>query len=1358
MLRSARKSANLIKLQDDTFLSELAAQRAATAYFEKFDRVEMQELLAVFYASWLAPKDDIRFPLELPSGLINQMKPFSYPNAIVLAPVETDIQIDYREVHQMVRELTIGIYCLNQIPSISLDANYDLSTTCQLPLAYYDTRVGQILISIDYMIKALWHGVYMPKEKRVRFTDLWRSSLDIDANGIPQTSKDILAEFCSAGLIDISKELEFAHIYTTSLNMDPTFEPDDPEEISLFMQYVDNILLKMLYYITHVEQHDNIFTFDAAYDLTNVIQLLEDQLDLVTYQRLQQRISLQNKVVMNSIEKKAEIRKNITCLKLISFLVPFFLGLKKKAKIPDLNQLVLPLSDDKLKTERELPPLIIGPDFRCQHFQYKRNEYCHMHGGIELDIGTPSVGDLPEEIKAACNGIHEIADSSLRQLLDPDTAYRDAYPLPVMEFNGRRYYVISIILESFYQPMNKSQWWGAVNGMIYTLTPKRLPLNELQLVEQFKKRFGYKKSIQCKTLSFGLKAAAQRGLTAVFHTFCRKTPISALSIMDEFGCGLVHYAALHNRATIIVQLANSGLTLNLRRNERVVGQATGPTALHLACQSGSLEVLTCLLALKADYLFTDQRGWMAIHFAAFYDNIPCFRILYRKDPALLETETTAEYQSTPLLLSATSGSLDTLVYLLSLGADWKKTDSLGNNIVHLSILYFHIDVLKYLVERDFSELPAWKILVEMLQSEDTTRKEMAARCMEVLCVVNDNYWENIFQAVAVPSLVKMLQSDQESLQCLASGVLSNISNHAPISRALMEVEAVPVLVKLLSSQKAELQSRCSLILADIAQVDDYQAIVAQMGAIGSLVNLLRVNLLDVLVNVVNCIRVLCVNNPAIQREVRDQGGIPLLVAFLRVKSDVLLGTASSAIAELARGNKEIQDAIANEEAIASLARIICGRKLKIQVKAAMAMEALAENNEEIQKNFLEKAVAKHLLKLLKVFQLEVKEQCAKTFWALAGQKVKQQKYMAEQIGYSSIVDMLLLPSDIMQYIGGQAVIALSKDSRYSQDKICHENGIAPLVRLLRSSKVAVGTLLCIIRALGTLCVGVAHTSNRNSQEKIAEENGLLALTHLLRTHNSLQIKVEAACTLACVVLMNNNLQTDLHTIVGFNYTGVIELLQASDKDVCLRAGYALALFGYNNTLQQFLILETGGIQIAMFEPFLNSEVEAEKARAAFQVVVLCRAILDTDQVALSARGLTILVELLKIQDSSTLILVGDLLASLAHTRAGIPEAITTLGAVSYLCHHLTSEDEEVCVACASALGYLSFNRTAHRHLIVACRSKPKIFDLLLSNLNKDAKISEEFIEEFKRQKHVGLPSQSLVISGRSSVSPTEADI
>ena len=63
--------------------------------------------------------------------------------------------------HQIIRELVVGIYACNQMPSITLDANFDQSTACNIPAAYIDTHVGQLLINLDYMIKVCHANVSM---------------------------------------------------------------------------------------------------------------------------------------------------------------------------------------------------------------------------------------------------------------------------------------------------------------------------------------------------------------------------------------------------------------------------------------------------------------------------------------------------------------------------------------------------------------------------------------------------------------------------------------------------------------------------------------------------------------------------------------------------------------------------------------------------------------------------------------------------------------------------------------------------------------------------------------------------------------------------------------------------------------------------------------------------------------------------------------------------------------------------------------------------------------------------------------------------------------------------------------------
>ena len=59
--------------------------------------------------------------------------------------------------------------------------------------------MGQLMIDLDYTMKALWHGAYFPRDKRLKFSERWRGNLDVNSSGKPETKKDLLNEFISSG-------------------------------------------------------------------------------------------------------------------------------------------------------------------------------------------------------------------------------------------------------------------------------------------------------------------------------------------------------------------------------------------------------------------------------------------------------------------------------------------------------------------------------------------------------------------------------------------------------------------------------------------------------------------------------------------------------------------------------------------------------------------------------------------------------------------------------------------------------------------------------------------------------------------------------------------------------------------------------------------------------------------------------------------------------------------------------------------------------------------------------------------------------------------------------------------------------
>ena len=57
------------------------------------------------------------------------------------------------------------------------------------------------------------------------------------------------------------------------------------------------------------------------------------------------------------------------------------------------------------------------------------------------------------------------------------------------------------------------------------------------------------------------------------------------------------------------------------------------------------------------------------------------------------------------------------------------------------------------------------------------------------------------------------------------------------------------------------------------------------------------------------------------------------------------------------------------------------------------------------------------------------------------------------------------------------------------------------------------------------------------------------------------------------------------------------------QHIRLKAGFALSIFAFNNTPQQFAIREAGGIKYECFENFMESDSAYEQCNAAFQVMV-----------------------------------------------------------------------------------------------------------------------------------------------------------
>lgn len=712
-------------------MANMAASRAAATYFDKIERYELQETLATSSYDCLLSTEDTKIPVEIPKGLISNMNIASdSEKCLFLLPAEKGIDnLELREVHQIVRELVTGIYVLNQTPAVHLEANYEDSTAIHLPPAYCDTRVGQLLIEVDYVMKSLWHGAYFPKDKRAKFAERWRQLVNLNTHtGIPETKRNIELIWTEAGIMDMSKDPSYSAAFENI-----AAENGEDQHVHVFNKHMEELSMIMIFYQNTIKHHDSIFVIDADYHISSAVR--NDHVDLKSAERLQKHLSKQEKFIQDNLQTKADVCRQLLLVKLISFLVPFLIALRKRCKIINVNKLLPGFTFEECKTEREFPPLAISKNNKQKNF-ITGDSYSHLHGGILIDRETAPVSDLPVHYVKLNDTLCDEALSKFNKIIDAKSPMLEKYPLSTVTIDGNEYYAIAFYLETFY-PISPKQpmWVHAHYEEINKLKYKKLPIQEYLIYELFKKRFGTQQTMNLKQHFAGLQAACQRGMVGVVYSLARRLPGSRLSMQNASGLSLMHFAAMYNQPQVITLLVVNGCDINVRRFNSIPSQQ-GTTPLHLAAKCGALSSLSCLLSYKADALLYDIHGWCPVHYASYFNHRRCLEHLVCRNTDMLELMARSGKHETPVLLAASSGALDAVKCLLHLGANTQARDSESNNMVHIATLHLHTNILEFFIANNKLGMSVWRILVDMLKSNVIKQQTNAAKALEVLSVSN----------------------------------------------------------------------------------------------------------------------------------------------------------------------------------------------------------------------------------------------------------------------------------------------------------------------------------------------------------------------------------------------------------------------------------------------------------------------------------------------------------------------------------------------------------------------------------------------------------------------------------------------
>uniref|UniRef100_A0A672QUB5 Ankyrin and armadillo repeat containing n=1 Tax=Sinocyclocheilus grahami TaxID=75366 RepID=A0A672QUB5_SINGR len=416
------------------------------------------------------------------------------------------------------------------------------------------------------------------------------------------------------------------------------------------------------------------------------------------------------------------------------------------------------------------------------------------------------------------------------------------------------------------------------------------------------------------------------------------------------------------------------------------------------------------------------------------------------------------------------------------------------------------------------------------------------------------------------------------------------------------------------------------------------------------------------------------------------GGIPVLVGLLCSDRLVVQCMATGVLCYSSENRKVCEDLVHHGAVLVGI-KLCSGHQPELHSRCAVILAILVGHSEHHQNLIaqlvtLNKCLQDVLVNAVRCIRtLCIKSPCNQTAVAHAG-------------GVPHLDKFLSVNSEVLQEEACLALAELAWGHWKNQRLICEAGAICALVQALRERKIPVK-----VKAATVL-------------ESIASHNPAIQQCFLRQSSaKCFQLEVQEQGATALWALAGQTLKQQKLMAEQMGYLLILDLLlSSSDKMQYVgKARYKLVL------------LYTVPKEITQFHPTNQSPMNVSNTLAAklssrqkktvrtFITVEAYSCVSQSnsrsDEVTSTARGVTVLTVLLQSDQSTTVVITAQLFASLVHTRAGITNAIVTMGAVEHL---------SVQTACASAL---------------------------------DARISQLFTAEFERQRRIGFPSLSLEING-----------
>ena len=316
---------------------------------------------------------------------------------------------------------------------------------------------------------------------------------------------------------DLTKDPLYAEHYA-KLPVEHIQDEDMAQDRALFETWLETISMRLVMMPKEFAYSSDILISEGASHFVDIIiRAMDDDLDdnkrdsQAKYQKLFQRLSYHRDIIDKCLTKKKSWARHMSLLKLMAVLSVVVQNAKnQKARIPALFNLFCHLQGEMMKTEREVPPMVIPQHAGSRTFLSEKRAaqggiISHVHGAIGFQADTGDVKkledfppDLAEKIKEEARKYTELYTNESKR------PSQQKYPVPTIKYNGKTYQILHIRLEEYFAPPNcKPPWLARLVDEILRRTKdkenqKKLNVSDVVIHDVFKRVFGYKTAIKCK--------------------------------------------------------------------------------------------------------------------------------------------------------------------------------------------------------------------------------------------------------------------------------------------------------------------------------------------------------------------------------------------------------------------------------------------------------------------------------------------------------------------------------------------------------------------------------------------------------------------------------------------------------------------------------------------------------------------------------------------------------------------------------------------------------------------------------------------------------------------------------------------